>query len=53
MFDSLFKLTFCWMDILTAVGSDLASYSIFTYPFLWFVVVWLFIFLQRILHVFK
>lgn len=53
MFDQFFKLAFFWMDIITASASDLASYSIFTYIFLWVVVVWLFLLLQHILHVFK
>lgn len=53
MFEKLFKLAFFWMDIITAAGSDLSSYSLFTYIFLWVIVVWLFLFLHHILHGFN
>lgn len=53
MFDQFFKLAFFWMDVITETSSDLTMYSIFTYIFLWVVVVWLFFFLQHILNIFK
>jgi hypothetical protein len=52
MFDEFFNLAFCWMDVIS-LSSDLTSYTIFTYIFLWVVVVWLFLFLQHIFNIFR